>query len=100
MPFGKHRGKPLDEIPFSYLEWVLESCNTATPRLKEEIRRVIGNPNDTTKPQGAVAISSLASNWYRQLAREFHPDRGGSHEAMKAINRANELLLALAGVAG
>ena len=24
MPFGKHKGEPLTDIPRSYLEWILE----------------------------------------------------------------------------
>jgi hypothetical protein len=37
----------------------------------------------------------LVSQWYRSLSREYHPDLGGSHEAMKAVNRGRELLLQL-----
>jgi curved DNA-binding protein CbpA len=33
--------------------------------------------------------------WYRGLVLKYHPDRGGSHEAMVAINDAHERLVAL-----
>lgn len=26
MPFGKHAGKPLEKLPFPYVEWLLKSC--------------------------------------------------------------------------
>jgi hypothetical protein len=96
MPFGKHRGKPLEQVPLSYLRWVLENCDSATPSLREEISRVIRRQQRDTEST-TLAIPSLAARWYRQLAGEFHPDRGGSHEGMKAFNRARDLLLEMAG---
>ena len=97
MPFGKHRGKTLDDIPLTYLKWVLESCERATPSLRAEIRRLVRG-SEAISNSAPLAIPTLANRWYRQLAGEFHPDRGGSHEGMKAINRARDLLLEMAGV--
>ncbi len=96
LPFGKHRGKLLADIPISYLEWVLGNCDNASPALRAEIKRVI-DADESAKPTAAIAIPTLVGSWYRKLAAEFHPDHGGSHEGMKAINRANELLLEMAG---
>jgi hypothetical protein len=94
MPFGKHRGKPLSEIPIQYLAWVLENCVNASPYLREEIRRILSaEAESTVKQADALCSLGLVSQWYRLLSMEFHPDRGGSHEGMKAINRGRELLL-------
>ena len=95
MPFGRHRGKPLEEIPADYLEWILDNCTNLTPRLRSAIGRTLGNAES---PSTGVAIPTLANAWYRKLSLEFHPDRGGSHDAMKAVNRGRELLLQMAGV--
>jgi hypothetical protein len=38
------------------------------------------------------------SRWYRQLCLDFHPDRGGSKEAMQAINEAHERLKKALGI--
>jgi curved DNA-binding protein CbpA len=40
----------------------------------------------------------MIRQWYRGLVLDFHPDRGGSHEAMQAINEAHERLRKLAGL--
>ena len=44
MPFGKHRDKPLDQIPRGYLRWVLRECELS-PSLQEDIQAVVaGQP--------------------------------------------------------
>jgi hypothetical protein len=96
MPFGKYRGSLLSEIPISYLAWVLNTCTNASPYLRAEIHRVLAaEAESTVKQQDALCSPGLVSQWYRQLSREYHPDLGGSHDAMKAVNRGRELLLQL-----
>jgi exodeoxyribonuclease X len=34
MPFGKHKGTPMAEIPLSYFQWALENLNELDPDLK------------------------------------------------------------------
>jgi len=91
MPFGKYRNVELEEIPESYLLWVLDNCDIGTT-LRRAIQRelqVSGEPSPAAEPALAVDVVGV---WYRRLAMEFHPDRGGSHDAMKAVNRGRELL--------
>jgi hypothetical protein len=38
MPFGKHKGCPLTEIPAAYLRWVLRNCTNLEPGLKHAIK--------------------------------------------------------------
>ena len=40
-------------------------------------------------------MTNLARTWFREMARRWHPDRGGSNDAMRAINDAHEFLLQL-----
>ncbi len=42
MPFGKHRGKGLDQIPVAYLRWVLSKCSNLSVALREAIYIVLG----------------------------------------------------------
>ncbi|NLS92743.1 MAG: hypothetical protein GXX96_11360 [Planctomycetaceae bacterium] len=95
MPFGKHRGKLLETIPHDYLLWVLDNCDNLSPTVRNEVQRILGiGRHSYTPPQTPLAVSTV-NEWYRRLAREFHPDLGGSHEAMKAVNRGRELMLEL-----
>lgn len=98
MTFGKHRGKRIDRIPADYLLWVLGNCSNLPYRLRIEIEQHldIDQPTDRTVP--SIPFAELVPQWYRQLAKEFHPDkRHGSHDAMVAVNRAKELLEEMAG---
>lgn len=96
MPFGKHRGKRVGEIPENYRVWVLESCDI-NPTLRQAIEESLGLNKQQTTRVPALPLEELVAPWYRRLATEFHPDRRGSHEAMLAVNRAHELLLELGG---
>lgn len=37
MPFGKHRGELLENIPAEYLRWVLLNVETLDPNVEKEI---------------------------------------------------------------
>ena len=56
---------------------------------------------DTCQGPPALPIATVrqgVQRWYSELSREFHPDRGGSHERMLALNAAHERLRTLLGV--
>ncbi len=107
MPFGKHRGRPLEDVPHTYLLWVLDNCTNISGTLRAEIERVLDvGPRQRQEPDrhnghqtGALAVDTVSA-WYRRLAMEFHPDHRGNHEGMKAINRARDVLLEMVGNQG
>jgi hypothetical protein len=59
-------------------------------------------PDDTPgAPRPGLAGPDLAAavaGWYRELARKYHPDAGGSNEAMAALNHAVERLKTVLGL--
>lgn len=38
LPFGKWRGRLLNDVPLSYLKWMLSECNAAEPWLVAAVR--------------------------------------------------------------
>ena len=51
MPFGKHRGKALSEIPVDYLLWCLDNMTALSRHLRRAIETVVeeaqhGFPNN------------------------------------------------------
>ena len=92
MPYGKYRGKLIENVPHDYLLCVLDNCDPG-PTLKDAINRVLKVGNHITIATDPTLVAM--EGWYRTLAREFHPDAGGSHAAMVAVNRARDLMLGI-----
>jgi hypothetical protein len=42
MPFGKHKGEELEDIPVSYLRWVLRTVDLFDDELRQEIEDIVG----------------------------------------------------------
>jgi len=103
MPFGKFRGQKLTDIPSSYLAWLIRECRGLDDELRAEVLAVLRKRGvDASGPECRAAVSwePLVKTWYARLSLQFHPDRGGNHQAMVAINAARELLVALLRQAG
>jgi len=37
MPFGKHRGEPIEDLPSDYIEWALRELDSLRPAIQEEM---------------------------------------------------------------
>ncbi len=104
------RGEELDTIPDSYLWWVLENAETASPVLLAAIRKHLGLEEEQPKQQqqqskpvaGAVLkrdVEGAVKSVLRSLSMKYHPDRGGSSAQMQVVNEVSEQLLrALSGI--
>jgi|SRR6516162_9625581 hypothetical protein len=95
MPWGKHKGRPLEEIPVDYLGWLLDEAENMKPWLREAVRqefeRRLAGPAGSGNGLPAN-LPDIVRTWYRKLTLDYHPDRGGSNEAMKALNDAHDRL--------
>ena len=98
MPWGKYRGRELSQTPDSYLLWVLDHCDYISPTLKNAIEEQLNLKNSHVHPPAPPPWTSLLQGWYRQLALDFHPDRGGTNEEMRAITEAYSRLKKLLGL--
>jgi hypothetical protein len=109
MPFGKYQGRELDDVPQDYLLWVLENCKKINPYLRRAILDELGieesrpasgpqPPDGAGGSPGGKELADIVRGWFRQLCLDYHPDRGGSHEAMVAINEAHGRLRQALGI--
>jgi hypothetical protein len=103
MPFGRHKGLPLGELPDAYLHW-LTTIRLRSPlqeAVEAERRRRQGAASDPAPTVLAVrpprAAEVIEAGW-RHLALKHHPDRGGAHEVMVEIIEARDWLRDLVGV--
>ena len=99
MPFGKWRGYDLSEIPLNYLQWLWGNadlrgglldavCYEIQSRQEQIERRKDFSFAMPTAKIDAGQIQKI----YRNLAVKWHPDKGGNHAAMAAINEFYELI--------
>jgi hypothetical protein len=114
MPFGKHQGKLLSEVPLGYLDWLLRielkpflrEAVEEEKRLREEEGReweedpFSSPPSSPTSPGMDVTadVKDLVKKWFSEMALRYHPDRGGSDAAMQAINHAHQRLKDILGL--
>jgi hypothetical protein len=90
MPFGKHKGCPVHSLPEDYLSWLWENVE-----LREPLRSAVWEALEGREPEFLPHPQTVKSV-YRRLAAKWHPDVGGSTEAMAALNEFYEELKATA----
>jgi Putative quorum-sensing-regulated virulence factor len=93
LQFGKYKGKDAADVPTDYVKW-LERTQTASLReLRAEMRKLgLTTSEDTTVTNMTAGLTPLQLEMmeagYRHLARQRHPDHGGSNDAMRDLNDA------------
>lgn len=90
MPFGKYRGVEVADLPKSYLQWLWANVELRGP-LEAEVARALHGPDYCDAPPEVIEPGKV-KKVYRELAVKWHPDHGGSNEAMAALNEFYELL--------
>ena len=86
MPFGKYKGQPLCDLPQDYLDWLttIELHGLLRAAVKVEVDRRL----HTTHACPPAIAEELIAAGTRHLAKQYHPDVGGSHEAMIEVTVA------------
>lgn len=119
MPWGKHRGELLREIPNEYFLWLLEEDRDGIQEwLREEaiarninIERIRATSfksrhhtreqtrHNTSTPQSATIrncqLQESIASLFRKLTRQYHPDTGGTDEQMQVVNEVRDQLIKL-----
>jgi hypothetical protein len=84
MPFGKFKGYDVETLPAAYLVWLAEKVELREP-LRSAVMAAIGESIPERQVDKVTTV-------YRELAVKYHPDKGGHHLAMVAINEFYEKL--------
>jgi len=92
MPFGKYKGTEVSELPLDYLLWLQDTIPLREP-LRSAVAEAVYYYRSTNSSTGVLELSGRSKelqNIYYRLAKKWHPDCGGSIEAMQAINEFYE----------
>jgi hypothetical protein len=94
MPFGKHKGENVADLPDDYLEWL-----HGLDDLHGKLRRAVDaewNYRQATEScataldldaEDRALVAELIRAGYRALSLKYHPDQGGDSETMVRLNR-------------
>lgn len=98
MPFGKHRGRRVADLPDQYLAWLrtIELRPPLAEAVADEWRRrreVHDVELPTLSPMGRMAAEKIVVKGFRVCALKDHPDTGGTGEHMVALGEAKDFLL-------
>src|SRR5437773_1272554 len=92
MPFGKHKGAYLTELPDEYLTWICPNIELRAPlkgALESEMRRRLRTVTTTTitiDPKDVVIMREIVDRGVRAAAKVHHPDAGGDSSVMVRVN--------------
>jgi hypothetical protein len=90
MPFGKFKGQDLRHVPDHYLDWLFFDIALREP-LRSAVYREISKRDGLNYAPAATDTGHI-KRVYRELALKWHPDKGGSTEAMQAVNEFYEAI--------
>lgn len=112
VPFGKHKGALLSNVPDGYLLWLVGEAPWGAPdqsfvmrnkpffdAAKQEFKRrqnglpveqVAGLTGDMRR-----FLKEFVQLGYKAMAQRYHPDRGGSTEDMQVIGQLRDYLKGL-----
>jgi len=90
--FGKFKGYELDDVPTSYLAFLLDA-EFVKDDIKAECLEVINYRYSEFELSQKSISKTLIDNAYRRLVMKHHPDKGGNHYAMIAINEFKDILI-------
>lgn len=85
--FGKFKDVPIEQVPESYLQWLINSNKQKIADLEAELAR-----RALVDMASGTWIERIIKSGYRALMKQYHPDTGGTTEDATAINAAYEKL--------
>lgn len=85
--FGKYAGLDLTEIPQDYLDWLIDSRRKDLAEYEAESQR-----RETLAQAKLSLADQIVQAGYRELAKRFHPDAGGSAQEFTQLKGAHEQL--------
>ena len=92
MPFGKYKGTKIEDLPTTYLTYALVSFELPD-ELKESIfTQLMHDVGGWDYVDTSDDVDARIKDAYYSLCLKYHPDKGGTKEAMQALNEFKDAL--------
>ena len=85
--FGKYKGSRLEDLPEDYLLWLLDMRKKDVRIYEGELER-----RKLAEEASLTMSEKIISAGYRELAKKFHPDAGGSAKEFQELRASFEQL--------
>ena len=88
MPFGKYKHAPVDELPDTYLLWLLGLENLKEPLLSHVREEIGARGLQQQAPERHNRPDTLqtAKQVHKRLSLKYHPDRAGNTGIQQGLN--------------
>ncbi len=86
--FGKYKDLDLREVPEDYLIWLIQKGENDIRSYKLELER-----RENADDADASIMERLVKKGFRAMAKEMHPDHGGTTAGMQELNAAFEAVM-------
>ncbi len=93
MPFGKYKGWRIDDIPTNYICYALMEFDLPPELRATMFNQMVDNLKCLEYLNESEITSQQVKDTYRKLSLKYHPDKGGSNDAMSAISEFKEALI-------
>lgn len=87
LSFGKYAGVPLSNVPRGYIEWLVTEREKDLITYKKELQR-----RDDLELSNMSVMEKIVLAGFRTLAKEVHPDVGGTTKQMQELNASYQAL--------
>lgn len=92
MPFGKFKGVLVSELPQTYLAYALTTFDLPN-ELKNSLSFELLDRIGFDYSFNIIECEKRYTSIRKKLAIKYHPDKGGSTEAMQAVNEFYDELI-------
>jgi hypothetical protein len=89
--FGKFKGQEIEDVPTSYLAYLLEA-DFVEYEIKAECLGIINFRYSDYELPTKHFNQEIIDKAYKKLVQRHHPDTGGNHYAMIALNEFRQTL--------
>lgn len=85
--FGKYAGSDIQDVPLDYLEWLLADSTRRNQEIQAELDR-----RAMVESASMPLLDQIVHAGFRSLAKNAHPDAGGSSTKFQELQAAYERL--------